>query len=649
MVCGCVLYSRPVSDPPSSSQKPQATTTVANVKPKAAPIPPALRPEESLAPLGQIFATSANPQAFRSQLCEYIRALVGARWTILFENSEEGNIQPIAATQGATKTPEVDAVLAKAFKSFSSQKKEAMLQNQQHLILIVPFKPMDGNPVAIATALPPNRMAFAEPCFTILHLATQFLVQRELLTTAGEKEGAFDQATLLVEMISRTQERDTFARSLYSLSAELEKFFQCDRVAIGVKKGSSCRVEAVSGMTGDKLKNLGTSQLRAALTEAMSVGRMTVWPRQDDLPEDAAVSASHDDLMRSFQVDRMVVAPFFEAEQAGEDDERTENPVGAIALLWSGAGARQSGVTPYTFNLLRAARPHLSALVQLLQKGKPGRFRNGLAKVFGGSLGRRLGLFLLGAFVGTVLIFPIEYKVGADCLVQAMSRRTIAAPFESRLERSNVKPGDVVEKDQILAELDGREIRVKLGESIAAQNAALKKRDQSMVGMRPAELQMAQFEADRLALEVKRLQYQNDNLLIRAPIDGVVLTGNLERSAGVPVSTGQKLFEIAPLNEMRVEIFIPEQEIRHVEKDDLTFVRLEARGADRLETVLQHIHPVSETESGDNVFVGEAVLSNEDESLRPGMRGKARIEAGKKPIGWILFHRLYEWLRLKLW
>jgi len=246
-------------------------------------------------------------------------------------------------------------------------------------------------------------------------------------------------------------------------------------------------------------------------------------------------------------------------------------------------------------------------------------------------------------------LFPVTYRVPADCRVQPVMRRTVAAPFENLLHRSYVKPGDAVKEGQVLAELDGREIRVGLAESIAAQSAALKKRDNAMVLADPSSLQMAQLEADRLLLEVQRLQFRSENLIIRSPITGVVITGDLEKSEGVPVTAGQKLFEIAPLDQMLIEIAIPETAIRHVEKGMPISLRLESNSGKSRVTTLGMIHPVSEITDGRNVFTGEALLTNEDEVLRPGMKGSVRIESRKKPLGWIFFHGLWDFVRLKLW
>ena len=44
----------------------------------------------------------------------------------------------------------------------------------------------------------------------------------------------------------------------------------------------------------------------------------------------------------------------------------------------------------------------------------------------------------------------------------------------------------------------------------------------------------------------------------------MVLSGDLKRVEGMPVTIGQNLFEIAPLDEMVFEIAVPERDYAHV-------------------------------------------------------------------------------------
>lgn len=602
----------------------------------------ALRPQDCLHPLGELFSRAGNRAEFLQLLADYIRLLIGSSAVVVHEKLEEKT--KIVGFSSVSTTPEgrkvwvpSHEVVEKTITDSRSTQSQLLIEGRQHARLMVPFFEVGEEPVCITAYLPPERIAFVDPCFSMLHLTTQFIVQRDLLVEAHEKEQAFHQATMLVAMFSSTADGETFKRSLFTLATELEKFFGCQRVAIGTGTGRGCKVHAVSGMSSEEKRTLGFSQLGSAMKEAIALDEVMVWPGQEKLIKEVVVSANHDDLLHSFKSSRIVVAPLIH-EPSGFS--------GAIALLWP-AGAPD--VTRRTYRLITACQPHLASLCSFLKKSKPGNVMGKFLKFWRTNAVKRFTTIAVILSILIAMIIPIPYRVPADCRIQPVMRRTVAAPFENRLYRSYVKPGDEVEAGQIMAELDGREIRVNLAEAIAARSAAVKKRDNAMVLDDPATLQMAQLEADRLALEVERLQYRSDNLIIRSPIEGVVLTGNLERSEGVPVTTGQKLYEVAPLEEMLMEISIPETEVRHVEQGAKVFLRLDSDSIKKWESSLGSVHPISEISDGGNVFVAEASLQNEDDILRPGMKGSVRIEAGNKPIGWILFHGLWEYLRLKVW
>ena len=57
--------------------------------------------------------------------------------------------------------------------------------------------------------------------------------------------------------------------------------------------------------------------------------------------------------------------------------------------------------------------------------------------------------------------------------------------------------------------------------------------------------------------------------------------------------------------------------------------------------------PVAVTKDGRNFFEVEAELE-QSAPLRPGLRGVAKIEAGKSSIAWAWTHRLLDWMRLTL-
>ena len=59
-------------------------------------------------------------------------------------------------------------------------------------------------------------------------------------------------------------------------------------------------------------------------------------------------------------------------------------------------------------------------------------------------------------------------------------------------------------------------------------------------------------------------------------LDGVILTGDFKYSQGKKLDTGQPLFEIAPLEELVIELAIPEDDMRFVRAGLPTRVKLDA-------------------------------------------------------------------------
>ncbi|MEM7698928.1 MAG: hypothetical protein AAF236_11030, partial [Verrucomicrobiota bacterium] len=410
----------------------------------------ALKPEETLKPLSGLFAQASDETQFVRFYAQYVQSLIGASAVWVHELGEESGqsvAKPVAmalvdgdSLQGRKTWAVAPEQVVKTISGKTSQQVDLVVMGRQHVRLMVPFFLKNASPICVTAFLPPERIAFREPCFTLLHLSTQFLVQRELLSDAQENAHAFGQATLLVDMFSRTGEADTFNRAVFTLVTELEKFFGCQRVALGTGSSRSCKVHAVSGMSSEEKRSLGLSQLSTAMRESIALGEIMVWPGQTNVASEAVVSANHDDLLHSFKSSRVVIAPLY---------HEPSNTRGALALLWP-PGLPE--VTPQLFRLLGASQPHVGALVSFLKKSKPGALGGGIQRFWKSSVLKRSAAMVGVIALVILLFFPVTYRLPADGEIQPVVRRTVAAPFQNRLYRTYVKPGDEVAAGEPLAE-----------------------------------------------------------------------------------------------------------------------------------------------------------------------------------------------------
>ena len=112
-----------------------------------------------------------------------------------------------------------------------------------------------------------------------------------------------------------------------------------------------------------------------------------------------------------------------------------------------------------------------------------------------------------------------------------------------------------------------------------------------------------------------------------------------EDALGAPVRTGDVLIEIAPLETLKLEIAVSESDVAYVRPEQVVTIVLEGAPFETLEGCVERVRPMSEVRDNKNVFVSELLIENNEKLLRPGMQGRAKINAGTRPLGWVLFHR----------
>ena len=212
---------------------------------------------------------------------------------------------------------------------------------------------------------------------------------------------------------------------------------------------------------------------------------------------------------------------------------------------------------------------------------------------------------------------------------------------------SLVEPGDLVSKSQLLAKLDGREIRWELAGVKVEKNRAAKERDGHRARQDFGQAQIAEFEMRRHDVRRQLLENRSLNLEIRSPVDGIVISGDWKKSEGIPLTLGQSLFEIAPLDDMVVEVGIPEEDIGYVHVGQTLAVSLDAVPGKTWAGTVERIHPRSETREQEHVYICEMSIDNTTNLLRPGMRGRAKISTVLRPLGWNLLHK--PWNSLVMW
>lgn len=426
----------------------------------------------------------------------------------------------------------------------------------------------------------------------------------------------------ILELVVRIEGADNIQAASRAAVEGIKHFLNCDQVAIGLTSNSGfVRLTVLSDVVEiDRSAEL-TRQIEAALDEPARGGSLTAWSADDE----------HNSSLAHRRLSPLLGSrPLL---STGLKD-RTGAPVGAVLI------AGEAATTELARRFMSAvAEPLGTALRAKMQLNVPGALRwVRHLRAKRSWLTTRTCLAITGGIVGIALL-PVHYKVSCPCELQPTVRRFVAAPYEGIFEKSLVKPGDIVKREQVLALMDDRELRLEQAALEAEQERARKSRDVNTVGGKIAAAQIDALEVERLKLKQKLLSERAQHLEIRSPLDGLVIGGDLERSQGVPVKVGQPLYEVAPLDQMLIEVEIPEDQIAYVQPGQSVQVRLDAHSGRAWEGKLAKVHPRSELREHDNVFIGEIFIANAQQQLRPGMKGHVKIVTARHTLIWIVLHR----------
>lgn len=424
-----------------------------------------------------------------------------------------------------------------------------------------------------------------------------------------------------------------------SLANALQTFLDCDRVAIGVSRSakSKCRLQAISGFSTFDKRSEAATQMEAAMQEAILFGDLILWPDSDAdaerTPERIPAQAQRR-AAEAMQAKAIISAPLYDHEQ---------NPVGVCTLV------NPSVDREATRQFLAAAQTPLGLSLQVLQRASGGRVTQTLRAIARAASKRRLMVVAVGiALVIAALAWPRPHKIACDCRLQPSVRRFVSAPFDGTLRKCLVKPGDLVEKGEILAEMDGRDIRLKLAALKAEFSQARKSREVALAAEDYHQAQQAKLEMQRLQLNIRLAEDHRNNLRIKSPIRGFVISGDLETSEGESMTVGRPLVEVAPAARMIVDVVVPERDIAYAKSGMEVNIRLNPFPWRTIPARITRIVPRAELRDDRFVFIAKAEIENQDEQFRPGMNGRAILIGERRSNAWLLFHRPLEALLMRL-
>ncbi len=464
---------------------------------------------------------------------------------------------------------------------------------------------------------------------TVLSFLENAAQQQRLEESAGQTR----MAAATLELVQRIQDAATIDQACLVTAAQLQQHLECDQVFVGLvgrrrsrDVAGACQVRAASKLPTIDPYCETTLNMKAVLDEAVGRGTIGSWPPLPGIRTHQLLAhkqfAGRDSLV--------ITVPL---------KDREGQIIGALAAT----GRRELATVPEFTRFLSAIEQPVGEAFSVVARHQ----RSAAVRLLRGAVAKRHRLKQIVALVvmltaGIVLACPWPYTIRCQSVTEPVERRFCVAPHDGLLETTLAEPGDVVRAGQCLANLDGSEILWELAGVTAEHSRAEAKRDAHQAHYETPQAVMADLQARALANKKELLRFRQSNLQVRSPIDGIILSGSLDRRENYPVTKGQVLYEVAPLERLRVEVAVPAEEITHVEVGDRVTLFLEGMGSKTAEGTIDKIRPRAEVRDQRNVFIAEVILENLDRTLRPGMQGTAKVSTDSKRIAWILFHHAAE-------
>ena len=272
-------------------------------------------------------------------------------------------------------------------------------------------------------------------------------------------------------------------------------------------------------------------------------------------------------------------------------------------------------------------------IVRLAESGKP--IRKGEVVVEFDAAQQEQTLLERTTAVRTVDSEAVQVKASHRIVDEADNMNLMTAGYN--LERAKLEAS----KAEVLSEIEGAKNRIDVGISegeLGQVKTTVKAHDTTQ----NADLARIQQRRDKAERDVERTRGYLSNMVIRAPIDGVVNILPNARASGSFGSapppfkegdrawTGAQIAEIPDLTQMRIELKLDEVDRGKLQLGQRAKVRVDAVPDKELLGELDWISPIASVVqrgpwSSEKSFPARATPTNLDPRLRPGMSATAEI------------------------
>jgi multidrug resistance efflux pump len=445
----------------------------------------------------------------------------------------------------------------------------------------------------------------------------------------------------VLELIASGLENEQFKKAANAVVTDMAVQLDCERVSLGFVKGKFVKISSLSHSAKFNKKSNLIRDIGLVMDEAIDQKSMIVFPPLDK--QTPLIHRLHANLNQEHGNGGVCTVPLSSGGKV----------IGALTFEKS----RKKKFSDQDVQLCETAAHMVGPILHI--KRKEDRWIStkvfiSIAKLLGKfvgprNLGWKMGFLLLAGLATFFYYATWEFRIAADTKIEGAIQRVIVAPSEGYIQNTFVRPGDVVQKGDLICQLEDKDLIVEAAKWESQINQYQGQYRDALAKYNRSEMNILRAQVKQAEAKLELIQQQLTRTSIYSPFEGIIVSGDLSQSLGSPVERGEVLYQLAPLDEYRVVLEVDEKDIAEVQTKMQGELVLSGAVKENLPFLVKKITPVSENREGSNFFRVEAQLLEHRDYLRPGMEGVGKINIGERKLIWILTREMINWFRLKIW
>jgi GAF domain-containing protein/multidrug resistance efflux pump len=253
------------------------------------------------------------------------------------------------------------------------------------------------------------------------------------------------------------------------------------------------------------------------------------------------------------------------------------------------------------------------------------------------------------AAVVFLVIFPLPMRLAGDAVVAPVHRAQVQPEFAGVVGKVFVHEGEPVRRGQAIAEMESWERQTVLAGAQAHYQTALLQMNRALASNDGAEAGIQRVQADYWKTEVANAQELLDRAELRSPIDGVVTTPHIDTFVGRRLELGDHFAEVVDASTAIVDVAIEDYDVSLLGAGQRAAVKLNGYPTRTFHGTVTVVSPQGQAQGEARVFFARVAVGNSTGLIRSGMEGRAKISAGWRMSGYVLFRRPAIWLYSRIW